>query len=809
MPGDIFGTGAEAIDATSSDATADFALDRGYTVSGAVHYRKTVVFYDGAGAIYGVASPLAFDYTSSALPPGTYYARTFDTQHDTWADLWYQGLRAAESDLADATPIVVTNANVTGIDFGNASGKEYDQVDPHIVYTGTWSTTQSVYSIYGSYTQSSTKGASITMWFDGIRLHWGARVGPNGGKADIYLDDSSVPVATVDEYYPVASWGIFMWSSGPLPRGLHKLRIVSSPSNAAGTIVTFDYLWVDGVLVDAPPAITGITPSGGPTTGGRPVTITGTGLAGPISVTFGGIPATGVSANSGGTQITCTTPAHVAGTVTVEVTTASDSAITSYQYADMPAFTKYDQTNATIVKTGVWADYASPSSYGGSYGRSSTSEASATIWFNGAELDCIAMKGTTTGVADIYLDGATNPTATVDLAASPAVYQQMVWSTGPLTPGLHSVRIVRSGSSVSGKYLTLDAVDVAGTIAPAPPSITGISPSAGSVAGGTSVTISGVALGGATSVTFDGLPATNVTANPAGTQITCTTPAHAAGLVTVVVTTPTGTVTTSYTFANMPPVTRYDATDPSIKKTGTWAEYLSPLSYLASYGRSATAGASATIWFTGTRLDYIAMKGTTTGYADVYLDGIRITTINLSNPAGALYQQNVWSSGPLANGLHSVKIVRSASSAIGKYLVLDAVDIYGTIAAPPTRYEQANRNIHKVGVWADYANATASGGYYGRSSTADASATIHFTGSRIDYIGFKGTTTGVVDIYLDGDFKATIDLAATSPAGNLLIWSSGTLGEGPHTFFIHRNGSSAATEFLTLDAVDIWGSIAP
>ena len=50
----------------------------------------------------------------------------------------------------------------------------------------------------------------------------------------------------------------------------------------------------------------------------------------------------------------------------------------------------------------------------------------------------------------------------------------------------------------------------------------------------------------------------------------------------------------------------------------------------------APAGASATIYFTGTRLDWIAMKGTTTGIAVVYLDGVKKATINLAATAAQL-----------------------------------------------------------------------------------------------------------------------------------------------------------------------------
>src|SRR5439155_18069877 len=87
------------------------------------------------------------------------------------------------------------------------------------------------------------------------------------------------------------------------------------------------------------------------------------------------------------------------------------------------------------------------------------------------------------------------------------------------------------------------------------PAITGISPNSGPPAGGQSVNINGSDLNGATAVTFGGAAAT-ITANTA-TQITVTTPAHAAGVVDVVVTTPGGSTTSTggYTFQAGPAIT--------------------------------------------------------------------------------------------------------------------------------------------------------------------------------------------------------------------------------------------------------------
>ena len=127
---------------------------------------------------------------------------------------------------------------------------------------------------------------------------------------------------------------------------------------------------------------------------------------------------------------------------------------------------------------------------------------------------------------------------------------------------------------------------------------------------------------------------------------------------------------------------RHEQADPRIRYSGTWSDFNKTVASWGSYRRSSTSGASATVYFHGTRLDWIAMKGLTTGVADVYLDGAKKATINLAASAAA-YQVMLWSTGTLADGDHTVKIVRSSSSASRKYLTLDAVDIWGTIKAGP------------------------------------------------------------------------------------------------------------------------------
>jgi hypothetical protein len=91
----------------------------------------------------------------------------------------------------------------------------------------------------------------------------------------------------------------------------------------------------------------------------------------------------------------------------------------------------------------------------------------------------------------------------------------------------------------------------------AAPTVISISPTSGSTAGGTAITITGANLTGATAVTIDGVAATNVTV-VSSTSITATTPAGTAGAnKSVLVTTPGGTNTGNtlftYTAAPTPP----------------------------------------------------------------------------------------------------------------------------------------------------------------------------------------------------------------------------------------------------------------
>lgn len=112
-----------------------------------------------------------------------------------------------------------------------------------------------------------------------------------------------------------------------------------------------------------------------------------------------------------------------------------------------------------------------------------------------------------------------------------------------ITPG-------SNGKDFLGTPIQAGDKDYMGRALISPPSHpASITPATGAAAGGTSVTINGDDFTGATGVTFGGVAATGFTL-VSDDQITCTTPAHAAGPVDVVVVDPdgNGTLTAGFTY---------------------------------------------------------------------------------------------------------------------------------------------------------------------------------------------------------------------------------------------------------------------
>jgi len=107
-----------------------------------------------------------------------------------------------------------------------------------------------------------------------------------------------------------------------------------------------------------------------------------------------------------------------------------------------------------------------------------------------------------------------------------------------------------AGSSKNPTRVLAKAAEFYAAFENDPPTVTTVTPNTGVPGGSTAIALVGTNFTGATGVTFGGTAATSVVVVD-DTHITCVTPAHAAGAVDVVVTTPagSGTKTGGYTYA--------------------------------------------------------------------------------------------------------------------------------------------------------------------------------------------------------------------------------------------------------------------
>ncbi|MFT4279352.1 MAG: IPT/TIG domain-containing protein [Rhodopseudomonas sp.] len=405
------------------------------------------------------------------------------------------------------------------------------------------------------------------------------------------------------------------------------------------------------------PSISTITPNSGPTAGGTSVTITGTNLSGVTSVTVGGASAT-LGTNTS-TSIAITTPAGTAGARDVMVTTAGGSATSTggFTYAGPPTISTISPSSGSagggtsVTISGTNLAGVTSVTVGG---------ASATLGTNTATSILITTPSGTAGARDVVVTtagGSVTSTGGYTYVASPTI-SAITPNSGPAAGGT-SVTITGTNLSgvtavtVGGATATLGtntatsivittpagtagARDVVVTTAGgaatstggftyiAAATVTAITPAVGPTSGGTFVTISGTNLTGATAVTIGGAAATGVTVVNA-TTITATTPAHAAGTVDVVVTTPggTGTGTGLYSYVSSPTVSS-----------------ISPASGPSAGGTSVTitgsnfTGATA-VSFGGAAATAFSVTSATTITATTPAHGAGAVDVTVTTPSGS------------------------------------------------------------------------------------------------------------------------------------------------------------------------------
>ncbi|MBP9681974.1 MAG: IPT/TIG domain-containing protein, partial [Bacteriovorax sp.] len=248
---------------------------------------------------------------------------------------------------------------------------------------------------------------------------------------------------------------------------------ITNTNNQSGTsVAAFTYI--------APPTVSHISPSAGALSGSTTITLTGSNFLTGITVNLGGGNCSDVrilSQNS----LTCMTPAHAAGSVSVTVTNSDSQSQTVaglYTYQAAPTLTSVSPNegplggNTSVILTGTNFSF-------GAIAKFNAKPCTNQLILSTTSISCTTPLQFFTGAFDITVTNLDNQVATYSSAFT---YNN-------------------------------------------PPTITSISPNSGYAIGGTAITITGTGFRSGASVDLGGVACT-VTLLSA-TSITCTTAAHA------------------------------------------------------------------------------------------------------------------------------------------------------------------------------------------------------------------------------------------------------------------------------------------
>jgi hypothetical protein len=481
---------------------------------------------------------------------------------------------------------------------------------------------------------------------------------PTGGGAytvNIYGSNFVAPLTSVtfngvaEPTCTIFNFGLITCTNVPAnPAGTYP--VVVTTAAGSGTYPTFRYY--------ATPTVTSVTPNVGKTSGGDSVTVNGTNFlpGGVYVVLLGGSSCTGATATST-TTITCTTPAQSAGTYGVTVTDEvgqTASLAGAFTYLAPPTITALQNpaySNQAIGQAGggetvniiganfqnvgtYWVTFDGLAAVAATYVNATTLSVTTPAYGGGSSFvdvvvtDPAGQTGSLAGTHDFAYYAAPTITSSTPTAGPSAGGTTLTLNGTFLAGGSYTVVIdplgvpaacsvilpvtatqinCTTGAHAAGLGFTIQVTDATSqtAVSPqtfdyyAPPTTTGIAPSAGPSAGGTAITITGTFLaGGSYTVDIGGSACTGVTATAA--QITCTTGAHSAALgATVTVTDAVGQSDSGQTFDYYAPptVTGLNPLSGSINgftSLTLQGSFLAGGTYTVNIGGSSCGGASAT-----------------------------------------------------------------------------------------------------------------------------------------------------------------------------------------------------------------------
>jgi hypothetical protein len=191
------------------------------------------------------------------------------------------------------------------------------------------------------------------------------------------------------------------------------------------------------------------------------------------------------------------------------------------------------------------------------------------------------------------------------------------------------------------------------------------------------------------------------------------------------------------------PVTRWDA----------------DVSYAGSQPPPPDPG-TASWTFTGSQVTWYAQLGFEWGLAQVLIDGKPDATIDLFAPNLTNYSVPVYTKTFPVVGTHTITVQAAdgADPLNGAGAIHINVDGFQALTTTLAVTQEKGPGVALAGRgWRVQPAATASGGAIAASSRAGDSASFHFTGTSVTWVGRICPSCGEADVYIDGSYVTRID----------------------------------------------------
>ena len=246
--------------------------------------------------------------------------------------------------------------------------------------------------------------------------------------------------------------------------------------------------------------------------------------------------------------------------------------------------------------------------------------------------------------------------------------------------------------------------------------------------------------------------------------------------------------------ANILTAGKYDEASEALIFTTNWYTYTGAGPYSREPALLDQSGEAAQFSFTGEQFALTYTQMSDRGMVDVYIDGVKATSIDESGPGA---WQQTWTSDPLGAGTHTVRLVHAS----GFIVDLDAIQVMSTATIlTDGKYDDAAPGLKYSTNWYTYFGGGPDASTLHFAFTDGESVLFSFSGEQFELTYTQMADRGIVDVYIDGEKVDTIDESGTGAWQQ--TWTSDPLGSGNHNVRLVQVGGGV----VDIDAIEIIGA---